>query len=221
MEDAKRQYRILLVDDDDDYRESMFLLLENEDYMIKQADDAPSAKQMLTATAFHLCLLDLQMPDDSGELKDDTGLEVAKWMIQHCFYTSRIILTSHEKIEFVKRAIRERLVQGYYAKGDVASGVVGSLSELVANTFAERLVTVSLKNEMPLKVDALEFWDEVGLVERDLHENARGVVRFKSASVMAHIHRAAGVSRIRTGTEVIGRAVFGGEVEVLPVTNVL
>src|SRR6266850_868868 len=126
MEQAPRKYRILFVDDDDRYRESACLLLSNENYELQEARDSRSAKLSLADRPFHLCLLDSQMPDDSGEMRDDAGLEVAKLMRKYCFYASRIIWTSFEKIEFVKKAIAEHLVHGYYSKLDVALGNVAN-----------------------------------------------------------------------------------------------
>ena len=216
MDEGKRKYRLLIVNDDHRYRESACLLLGREEYDIEEAGDARSAKERLSGRPFHLCLLDSQMPDDAGEMQNDTGLKITKWMKKNCYYTSRVILTTFERIEFVKRAIDERLVHEYCSKVDVARGHVSKSAELVAETLERRLVTLSAKNGLPLSVDALDLWDEFGVVERELNEGGNGVVSFKLGSVMADIGRAADVTRIRAGKRVVGRAVLAGEIEVIP-----
>jgi len=217
MTTKERKYRILVVDDQDSYRESECLLLRGKGYDIGEAVNPQDAKLRLMETPFHLCLLDNQMPDASGEMQDQAGLELAKWTKLHCPRTSRIIITGYEKVEMVKQAFAEQLVHGYYSKADIAEGHVANLVELVAKTLRERLVTLSAKNDAPLKVDPFDLWGEEGVVERDVYETGAGVVRFSLGAVKAHLHETAGVGRIRAGAKVVGRAVSGGEIEVLPV----
>ncbi|MGB7723322.1 MAG: response regulator [Bryobacteraceae bacterium] len=211
-----RRYRILVVDDQDSYRESERLLLQSEGYEVVEARGPGEAQGLLKESPFHLSLLDNQMPDEDGVMRDDAGMELARWIRKHCPYTSCIIVTGFERVELVKKAIAEHLVNNYYAKDDIAAGSVGGLSELVAKILGERLVTLSAKNELPLKVDSLDLWGEVGIVERDLCTNGAGVVRFGIGAVMARIHPLAQEWQIRAGSRVVGRAVSGGEIEVIP-----
>ena len=63
-----RHLRILLVEDDDDIREAMALLLESEGYDVVQATDGEDALRKLRAASrsFGLVLLDLFMPVKNG-----------------------------------------------------------------------------------------------------------------------------------------------------------
>jgi len=158
------------------------------------------------------------MPDESGDIRDDAGLELANWMFDHCFYTSRIVITGLEKIELTKAALASRRVDGYYSKADIAAGQVKGLTQLVADTLANRrLCVLTTKSEMPMLMDRLDLWGKEGVVEKDIHAGGPGVVRFHVGAVMAHLHPSADVAMIRAGERVVGRSVVAGQVEVLPV----
>lgn len=65
---SARHLSILLVEDDDDIREAMALLLESEGYAVVQAADGEDALHKLRASSrgFCLVLLDLFMPVKNG-----------------------------------------------------------------------------------------------------------------------------------------------------------
>lgn len=58
--------KILMVDNEEDQRRMMTIILERLGYRPHTASDAPSAIRMVTATHYPLILVDLIMPDVEG-----------------------------------------------------------------------------------------------------------------------------------------------------------
>lgn len=57
---------ILLVDDDDDVRETSADMLAELGYVVRQADSGAVALEMLSATEFDVMVTDIRMPGMSG-----------------------------------------------------------------------------------------------------------------------------------------------------------
>ncbi len=60
------RHKILVVDDEAPVREILIRILENEDFVCREADSAVRALELLEAEEFSLLLLDIQMPGLSG-----------------------------------------------------------------------------------------------------------------------------------------------------------
>lgn len=58
--------KILVVDDDREIRELLARFLEREAFLVTTVRDAAEARKAVAATAFHLIVLDLMLPDESG-----------------------------------------------------------------------------------------------------------------------------------------------------------
>ena len=218
----RREYRILMVDDDLIYRDSACMRLARENYHIVPASNTGDAQTLLKKEIpFHLCIIDNEMPDVDGEKREDAGIELAIWIKREYPYTSRLIITASHDIELVKKAVlKEGLTAGYYVKDNIATGYVESLPALVSEVLSERLVPVMDRNDFPTKCDPLDFWNAEGTVERDIYTSGSGVVQFGAGSFKAHLHRATSTERIRLGAKVLGRTISAGEVQVVPVAEI-
>lgn len=64
--DADRKKRILLVDDDEDFRNLASIILETSGYLVEQATDGVEAIIMLRTSNFDLILSDIEMPGLDG-----------------------------------------------------------------------------------------------------------------------------------------------------------
>ncbi len=69
--------RILIVDDDSEFRRSLRKILQKAGYTVNSASSAPQASQILSKHAYPLIFLDLHMPGKSGlellpEVKEKT-----------------------------------------------------------------------------------------------------------------------------------------------------
>jgi len=108
-----RAGRILIVDDDEDLRRLLALVLRSEDHEVEVAASAPEARARLSHEAFDLVITDLSMPVEDG-------LSLMRWARSHHADTSWIVLTgfgNYEKavealrlgaFDFLSKPIRER-----------------------------------------------------------------------------------------------------------------
>lgn len=62
------QYKILVVDDDDDIRKAIRIYLEQESYQVIEAIDGKEALEKVKYVEFHLIILDVMMPNLDGIL---------------------------------------------------------------------------------------------------------------------------------------------------------
>jgi diguanylate cyclase (GGDEF)-like protein len=102
---------VLVVDDNAEYLEATTLLLENEGHMVLQADNGPSALDLLRARSIDLVLLDYFMPGMTGE---EVVAELRKWnpFVQ-------VILQTGYASEQPPRTLLKRLdIQGYFDKSE-------------------------------------------------------------------------------------------------------
>lgn len=62
----KHEYRVLIVDDEQEMRELIRLYLEKEGYLCQEAEDGEAALELLQKESFDLILLDIMMPKLDG-----------------------------------------------------------------------------------------------------------------------------------------------------------
>jgi len=226
MATKTRQYRILVVEDDDNYRESECALLRAKGYEAYSASNPEEAKPLFSKQSFHLSLIDNQMPERTGETRDDAGIKFARWIKENHPYTGRIIITKLEDIEIAKQALLpeeekgEKIVDAYFQKQHIASGRVKDLLSLVSDNLSNRpLIWLASWGGYPNEVDSLDFWGEQGVVEHDIERFGTGSVRLESGLFKASMARGYYVNRIKKGTTVKARAVRASRLEVLPLGN--
>jgi len=102
---------VLLVDDHPVVRQGLSRVLTTriDDLQVAEADDAPSAFHRLRSSPYHLILLDLTLPGDSG-------LSLLR-RIRREFTSSPVLIVSmHPVDQFAQRALQAGAV-GYVTKG--------------------------------------------------------------------------------------------------------
>ena len=89
---------LLVVDDDDDFRDSLISLLENEQHEVSGASNLAAARTALKERAFDAVLIDQELPDGQGaELLEDASRPPT---------TEVVIITGHASVNSAVDAVR-------------------------------------------------------------------------------------------------------------------
>ncbi len=91
---------ILLIDDEDNLRRTLALILQRAGYRVTTAASAREALQALEAGAFDLAFLDLRMPEVDG-------LTLMPKLRQQCPGLPVLIITAHASLETAIEAVRQ------------------------------------------------------------------------------------------------------------------
>ena len=122
---AAERIRVLVVDDNDGFRESLVFLLNGEDLeVIGQARSGDEAIEMVRRLAPDVVLMDIRMPEMDG-------IEATRRLKAARPHVAVIALSSMEE----QRSIRDMLVAGatgYVLKGSDADGIVHAVREAVS-----------------------------------------------------------------------------------------
>lgn len=96
----ERTYRILVVDDEEDFRGNLLRMLKAEDLEAEAAESGARALEMLAEKEYDVVLLDLRMPEMNGE-------EVLRCMRAAGATAEVIVLTGHVSLDSAIDLIRE------------------------------------------------------------------------------------------------------------------
>src|SRR6516225_844064 len=91
--------RILVIDDEPDIRESLEMLLSQEDYRVDLAANATEGLKRLELSSYDLILLDLMMPDKSG-------MQVLEEVRQRDRDTPIFLITAYGSIDVAVQAVK-------------------------------------------------------------------------------------------------------------------
>jgi len=89
----------LVIDDEPDICELLTLTLGRMDIRTKTAVDVGSAKALLAANDFDLCLTDMRLPDGDG-------LELVEWMQTNAAGVPVAVITAHGNVETAVQALK-------------------------------------------------------------------------------------------------------------------
>ena len=89
----------LVIDDEPDICELLTLTLGCMDIRCETAADVSSAKSLLAANDFDLCLTDMRLPDGDG-------LELVEWMQRHAADVPVAVITAHGNVETAVQALK-------------------------------------------------------------------------------------------------------------------
>jgi DNA-binding response OmpR family regulator len=89
---------ILVIDDEENLRRTMKLILQREGYVVTTAGSIADARKCLQAGSFNLAFLDLKLPDGSGlSLLPEIRSQYPHMLV--------IILSAHDKMDVALEAI--------------------------------------------------------------------------------------------------------------------
>ena len=94
-----KQASILVVDDEDNLRRTLAMILQREGYLVTTAATVHEARQCLLSGGFDLVFLDLMLPDASG-------LTLLPDMRSYYPDVPVLILTAHDKLGVAIEAVR-------------------------------------------------------------------------------------------------------------------
>src|SRR5687767_9205128 len=96
---AQTRGRILIVDDEEDIRESLETLLTIEGYSVDMAVNGTTGLERMAQSSYDLVLLDLMMPDKSG-------MEVLAEVRQRDRETPIFLITAYGSIDVAIKALK-------------------------------------------------------------------------------------------------------------------
>jgi two-component system, NtrC family, response regulator PilR len=90
---------VLIIDDEPDLLELVSLTLGRMSLETRSAPDLATARRMLAAQHFDLCLTDMRLPDGDG-------LDLVAWIQLNCATTPVAVITAHGNVESAVRALK-------------------------------------------------------------------------------------------------------------------
>ncbi len=96
---SKPPAKVLVVDDETNIREALAAILGNEGYQVHASASAEEAMTMLGEDSFQIVISDMRM---SGK----SGMDLLRWVREHCPETEMILLTAYGSLEGAVEAMR-------------------------------------------------------------------------------------------------------------------
>ncbi|MEE4358065.1 MAG: response regulator [Desulfococcaceae bacterium] len=85
--------QVLVVDDQNNWRKALRILLENEGYRVSDASNSQNAKELIRSSDFGLAILDVRLIDD--ETLNMEGLDLLDFIKKESPVTKTIVLTGY------------------------------------------------------------------------------------------------------------------------------
>jgi DNA-binding NtrC family response regulator len=113
----------LIVDDDQEVRNSLTSILEFEGYVVETAENGKKAVSMCEKASFDLALIDIELPDIKGT-------ELLRILNKMQPKMVRIIITGHPTIENAAKSVNEK-ADGYIMKPFVVPELLAMIKKLI------------------------------------------------------------------------------------------
>jgi two-component system response regulator PilR (NtrC family) len=173
---------VLVVDDEPDLVELVTLTLSRMQLSSQSASDVASAKKLLKAHRFDLCLTDMRLPDGDG-------LDLLEWMNTHVSGVPCAVITAHGNVESAVRALK--------------LGAFDFVSKPLDLNVLRRIVSTALKLSQPGEALAATRTGTQLIGHASAMERLREmIVRVSRSQAPVHISGESG-----TGKELVARMI--------------
>jgi len=115
---------VLIVDDDEEIRNMLSSILEEQDYSVETAENGKKAISICEKAPFDVALIDIDLPDIKGTELLHRLKKVRPKMV-------KIIITGHPSIENAAKSVNER-ADGYVLKPFNVPELLEMIKKLVA-----------------------------------------------------------------------------------------
>jgi CheY-like chemotaxis protein len=164
--------KILIVDDENEFRSMLRTNLENHGHEVCEASDGRTGIRLHPVGAFDIVLTDIDLPDISG-------FEVIRQLKKASAHASIIVVTGGHKIEFVKD-VAELLGARFTFKKPLDVSKLASMIQQVTNhgEYPERGTTSrAFRHEVQFYPDDVFLIEAVStFVEKSLYEGAMVII---------------------------------------------
>ena len=99
MTTAITQKSILLIDDEEDIRDMLSIMIRRFDYNVFTAENCETAKKFLSDEHIHMCITDMNLPDGSG-------IDIIKHITQYHSDIPVAVFTAHGNIELAVKCLQ-------------------------------------------------------------------------------------------------------------------
>jgi two-component system response regulator HydG len=184
MKNMDSQPRLLVIDDDDAHREGMALLLEDEGYLVDQAEGAERAMELIRRHAYDLVITDYKMQ------KID-GMELLKMINDYDPLLKVIMVTGYGSIEHAVQALH--------------LGALDYMPKPIDPVKLKDVVRRALKSQgwkYPPKTDIPLFFGEIVGQSKPIKQVAQRIRKIANIDVPVLISGESG-----TGKELVARAI--------------
>ena len=158
------QKRLLLAENNSDYRHSLLGLLELENYVVEQAASPDEASSKLQTMQFDLALVDMRLADDNDDA-DNSGLKIGKQATELGITT--IVMTAYASFGAARKALRSlgagSLAVDMFSKTDDPQALLDLISlalarpETASEAAAPRGLRIDLNKQL--------VWKNVTLID--------------------------------------------------------
>ncbi len=184
----KNDIKILVIDDDKDICDVLKKTLVHDGYKVKTITKPKNALRDVKKDTYHLIILDLKMPELSGE---DLLIEIRKVNSDICV----IILTAYPSVDSAVKALHSNVFD--YVKKPFK---INNLREIVRNALKSKMLLLEPEEELNLKVGkkVRKLRTESKLTLKQLAERTN-----TSVSLISQIERAESASSLSTLNKIV------------------
>ena len=100
MIDNVEKKNILLIDDEEDIRDMLSIMINRFDYHTFTAEDYASAKNQLANEHIHMCITDMNLPDGSG-------IDVIEYIAKHSPEVPVAVFTAHGNVDLAVKCLQK------------------------------------------------------------------------------------------------------------------
>ncbi len=123
--------RVLIVEDEPEWRDIVGELLDDEGHTYKAADSYESALALLDQTFFNVVFLDMMLQEFDLPVRDGAGWRLLDYLVEQCPRTKVIVLSGRATAGEAARLVRDYPIAAFIDKGelDVSAQIVTAVEQ--------------------------------------------------------------------------------------------